>query len=276
MKQLILFLFFTISCASQNKQNEIKLFVFDCGENTVKDISLFSPGHDRGVKKTLVASCYLIKHPKGFFMWDTGLSDKLIKTPKGIKVKGGAFTLKVKKTLISQLQEIGVSPQSVQYLAFSHMHPDHTGNANLFSKSIIFIQNEEYDAAFGPSPEKYSFDNKTYNKLDKKSFKKISGDYDVFGDGSVVIKKAPGHTPGHQVLYVNLPETGAILLSGDLFHFEKNRKFKRIPAFNYNKRMTMESINNIENFVLKSGAKVWIQHDPDQRKLVKLSPKFYQ
>ena len=57
---------------------------------------------------------------------------------------------------------------------------------------------------------------------------------DVFGDGTVLIKAAPGHTPGHQVLYVKLPKTGAVVLSGDLYHYPAARTLKRVPTFDFN------------------------------------------
>ena len=104
------------------------------------------------------------------------------------------------------------------------MHLDHTGNAHLFKNATVIIQEQEYQAAFGPKPEKYSFNPKTYQGLTKNKFVKLNGDHDVFGDNRVIRKKAPGHTPGHQVLYINLPQSGPIVLSGDLYHFKKNRK----------------------------------------------------
>jgi len=122
-KNLFIFILLFISCAQvQSQKTKIKLYVFDCGENKVKDISLFSPGIDKGLERTLVARCYLIKHPKGLLMWDTGLSDSLITKPNGLSVRNGAFVLSVNKTLESQLKELNIAPSSVDYLAFSHMH----------------------------------------------------------------------------------------------------------------------------------------------------------
>lgn len=264
------------STTDQTKKPALQLYVFNCGENAVKDISLFSPGVDQGVQKDLVIRCYLIKHPKGTLMWDTGLSDSLVKYKDGLKVREGVFTLKVKKTLISQLEKIGVRPHSINYLAFSHMHSDHSGNANLFANSQVLMQKEEYDAALGKDPGKYSFDSNLYNKLNKDNVKILNGDYDVFGDNSVKIIRTIGHTPGHQSLYIDLPQTGAIVLSGDLYHFQKNREGKRVPSFNFNKEQTLESMEKMENFLKDQRATLWIQHDPDQAKGIKLSPHFYQ
>lgn len=275
---IVTFFLMLISCGTltNSKSFKMKLYVFDCGENVVKDISLFSPGVDKNISKKLVASCYLIKHPKGTLMWDTGLSDSLISKVDGDSIKNGAFTLKVKKTLISQMNEIGIAPNSIKYLAFSHMHPDHTGNANLFQNATVMIQASEFNAAFGSNPGKYSFNKKTYEKLNINNFKKLNGDFDVFGDGRVVIKHAEGHTPGHQVLFVDLPKTGAIVLSGDLYHFKKNRTHRRVPIFNWDKEMTLKSMEKIEKFLAAKSATLWIQHDPVERKSIHLAPSFYQ
>jgi len=278
MKQILLLLtILFISCAEvQTDKPKIKLYVFDCGENNVKDISIFSPGFDKGVQKTLVARCYLISHPQGLLMWDTGLSDSISNKPDGLSVRNGVFTLSVKKTLSSQLKELKIDPQSIDYLAFSHMHPDHSGNANLFKNSKVLLQSKEFEAAFGSNPKKYSFNKQLYSEIQIKNIIKLNDDYDVFGDGSVKIIKTPGHTPGHQSLYIDLPKTGKIVLSGDLYHFQKNRTYKRVPSFNFDKEMTKRSMDKLEAFLVKNKATLWIQHDPDQAKTIKLSPAYYE
>ena len=266
------------ACGHLKKTDDfaMKLYVFDCGNSKIKDISLFSPGVDQNKSKNLVMSCYLIEHPKGLLMWDTGLADSLISKPGGIKVRNGAFTLMVKKTLSSQLKELKINPKEIKFMAFSHMHPDHTGNAGLFPNSTVLVQNSEFAAAFGPNPSHYSFNKKTYDMLKQSNFKKLKGDYDVFGDGRVVIKHAKGHTPGHQVLFIDLPETGPIVLSGDLYHFQKNRTYRRVPSFNFDKELTLQSMDRIEKFISKKQATLWIQHDPEQREDIRLAPEFYQ
>jgi glyoxylase-like metal-dependent hydrolase (beta-lactamase superfamily II) len=138
------------------------------------------------------------------------------------------------------------------------------------------IQQAEYDAAFGEDPTKFGFNPASYEQLDKSKIKVLKGDYDVFGDGKVVIKTAPGHTPGHQVLFVNLDETGPIVLSGDLYHFTKNRVHRRVPSFNFDKEQTLAAMEKIEQFVNDENAQFWIQHDIEQNQTIKHSPEFYQ
>jgi len=262
------------ACAITPNEAPTELYVFDCGDIEVRDLSIFSPGFNKGVVKQLTNNCYLIKHEKGTLLWDAGLNDSL--GPEGVDVWDGAFHLSVKKPLADQLKEIAVKPSDIDYLSVSHFHGDHTGNANMFNQSSLIMQQEEFDAAFGEKPEQFSFDPSSYNTFDKAKVKVISGDYDVFGDGKVVIKRAIGHTPGHQVLFVDLEETGPIVLSGDLYHFTENRTHKRVPSFNFNKEQTLESMDTIESFVTDKKADLWIQHDLEQNESIKHSPEFYQ
>lgn len=257
-----------------SSEPDLKLYVFDCGDIESRDVSMFSPGFDQGKKKQLVDRCYLIDHPKGKMLWDTGLYDQL--PEGGIEVWDGAFHLSVKTTLQSQLDTIGIKPADIDYLGISHFHGDHTGNANLFADARLIIQQEEFDAAFGPTPDKFGFQPDSYQQLKPENAVKLTGDHDVFGDGRVVVKRAIGHTPGHQVLFVDLPDTGPLVLSGDLYHFTKNREFKRVPAFNFSQPQTLAAMDEIETFIKEQKATLWIQHDKEQNESIALAPAYHQ
>jgi len=92
----------------------------------------------------------------------------------------------------------------------------------------------------------------------------------------VVIKKAPGHTIGHQVLYVKLAKTGGVLLSGDLYHYTAERTLKRFPTFEVDEANSRKSRTAIDAFLEKSGAKLWIQHDFQSMAKVKKAPGYYE
>ena len=247
--------------------------VFDCGRITSPNRSLWSPGVDVDVRHEMVASCYLIRHDDGLMMWDVGISDSVAELPDGLTVAGGMITQRVEKTLAAQMDEIGVRPEDVGHLAMSHTHPDHTGNANRFTAAVVYMQQAEYDAAFGPDAARFNFRPDTYDKLANNEFVKLDGSHDVFGDGSVVILSAPGHTPGHQVLYVELPEYGPVVLSGDLWHFRSNYDNDRVPGFNFDRGQTLDSINKIKAFIERTGATLWIQHDKDQAAEIPHAPQ---
>lgn len=252
-----------------------RLYVLDCGTIAVTDISAFSPGVDVGKKKTLTNSCYAVVHPKGTLVWDTGLSDELAALPDGKKVDA-QFHVRLKKTLASQMKEAGIDPESVTFLGLSHMHFDHIGNVGLFPKATLLLQKEEYASAFGPDAAKFGNDAKTYPTLGANPNQQLTGDHDVFGDGSVTIKRAPGHTPGHQTLFVKLKKSGNIMLSGDLTHFTKNWDKRRVPSFNFDKALSVTSMNDMAAFVKENKAKLWIQHDLEQNAKLKHAPKYYE
>src|SRR6185295_18899494 len=115
----------------------------------------------------------------------------------------------------------------------SHHHGDHSGNANLFAASTVYMQQAEYDAVFGPTPDRFGVAVANFEKLKGAKIVRLNGDHDVFGDGSVVIKPAPGHTPGHQVLFVRLPQRGPVLLSGDMVHLLYSWNNNVVPPFNF-------------------------------------------
>jgi glyoxylase-like metal-dependent hydrolase (beta-lactamase superfamily II) len=169
-----------------------------------------------------------------------------------------------------------VAPADISRIAFSHFHSDHVGNANLFTAATLYIQEPEYDAAFGPDAAKFGFAPKFYDKLAGNKVMKLHGDDDVFGDGSVTIISTPGHTPGHQSLLVRLPRSGAVVLSGDMVHFQDNWDHRRVPARNFNKEESAQSMERVAKLLEAEHAKLWINHDKAQSASVAHAPGFVE
>lgn len=254
-----------------------KVYVLYCGESETKDVSAnWSPGVDIGKSREFSDNCYLIRHDKGWMLWDSGISDTVADKPEGVVAGGGILTLYVKKTLRSQLRELGLSPADIKYLGFSHFHGDHVGNANLFTEATHYIQQAEYDAAFGAEPAKFNFNPALYDKLRDLPTVRLQGDHDVFGDRSVTILSTPGHTPGHQSLLVRLPKSGAVLLSGDAVHFEENWVNRRVPARNFDKVQTLVSMEKIAHILEQERAKLWINHDKAQTDAIAHAPGYLE
>lgn len=254
-----------------------RMYVLDCGESETQDVSAnWSPGVNVGKSRLFSDNCYLIRHEKGLFLWDSGIPDAVAEKPEGVSGAGGLLVLKVKHTLQAQLKELDIAPSQVTHLAFSHFHGDHVGNANLFTAATLYIQNPEFEAAFGAEPAKFGFNPALYEKLRNSPMVKLSGDKDVFGDGSVVILSTPGHTPGHQSLLVKLPATGALVLSGDATHFQDNWENRRVPARNFNKEQTAASMEKIAGVLRREKAVLWINHDHDQSAGLAHSPKSFE
>jgi len=242
---------------------ELRLYAMDCGRVHVKDGAMFSDtGEYDGKPLDVVSSCYLIRHPKGSLIWDTGLSDELAKSPDGVDAGGGNFHLSVKKPLVEQLAQIGITPADVTFLGFSHLHFDHTGNANLFTQSTWLMNKAELDAALADPPSG-GMDPSTISAHKKAKVELLYGDRDVFGDGSVRILLAPGHTPGHQVLLLHLAKAGPVVLSGDLYHTKENRTEHRVPLINTSRADTLASFDRVEKIVKNQKARFVIQHVPE-------------
>jgi glyoxylase-like metal-dependent hydrolase (beta-lactamase superfamily II) len=213
-------------------------------------------------------------------MWDTGeISDSAFKSGVAPQT-AGAFT--VDRPLLPQLAAIGYTPADITYLALSHYHGDHVANANAFASSTWIVQQGDYDAIFAPRRDTQkklgAVGNAAYfTDLAKSKTLLLKGeDHDVFGDGTVVIKFTPGHTPGHQSLFLKLAKTGPVLLSGDLYHYPEEITYKRIPSFDSDKEQTAKSRAMIEEFVKKNNAQLWIQHDYTAGIKRKIAPEFYE
>jgi glyoxylase-like metal-dependent hydrolase (beta-lactamase superfamily II) len=252
-----------------------RMYVIECGENHVKDLSRWTPGRNVGKAHVFGDYCYLIKHAKGWMLWDSGISDSVAAMPNGLATPTG-ITQILRKPLVESLKNIGVEPKDIRYFAMSHSHGDHSGNANLFASSVLIMQGAEYAAAFGPEPQKYGINAANLEKLRNAQVEKLNGDHDVFGDGSVVVKSTPGHTPGHQSLLVRLPKRGPVLLTGDLVHLVYSWENNVVPGFNFDQAASRRSIEAMKQLAKQTGAQVWVNHDREQHILIPKSPNFVE
>ena len=252
-----------------------RLYLLDCGDIKPMDPNLF------GLKKeeiagdaSFVTPCYLIVHPKGTLIWDVGQVPDAQVPGDGTEVVVQDL-LRVKRKLVPQLEALGFKVADIDYMAMSHYHLDHTANANLFAGSTWIVQQAEYDAMFG-AREFAIRDSASYDKLkDAKRITLNNADHDVFSDGTVVVKTAPGHTPGHQMLFLRLQKFGPLLLEGDLYHLPEERTLDRVPTFDFDAAMTRATRVKTEAFLKQTGATMWIQHDPPTNAKLKKAPEFY-
>ena len=254
-----------------------RLYVLYCGEGTAPDKSRWTPGvkENEGKPIALTNSCYLIKHAKGWLLWETGYSESLLAMmPKGYPTPNLSWVWKNPKTLTQQIADLGLTPAQINYVGFSHAHPDHIGNGSLFTGATLYIQESEYDFYLGPKGKPPS-PPANWEKLRGNTTVKLKGDYDLFGDGSVTILTSTGHTPGHQSLLVKLPHTGPVLLTGDAVHCRDNWDTPRAPVQNYDKEATIRSVEKLKGVAAQNKAQVWINHDAAQTATLKLAPAYY-
>jgi N-acyl homoserine lactone hydrolase len=252
----------------------LRLYVFDGGTLNIPDTSPYQLKKEDLATTFMSVASFLVVHPKGTLIWDTGAVPDSAFKPDG---KPGTMRYATAtKTLRSQLAEVGYSPADITYLALSHFHWDHVGNANLFAGSTWLVTKAERDIMFSDPPSPRT-EPQNYSALkNAKTIFLTGSQYDVFGDGAVVIMAAPGHSPGHQVLFLKLAKTGPVLLSGDLYHYPEERKLNLIPTTEFNAQQTVESRATVEAFLKKTGAQLWIQHDFNANAKLRKAPDFYE
>jgi len=256
------------------KKPEVKLYTFDGGMIMVNNLELFSQDTTyQGQTKEFANAFYVISHPKGNLMWDAGLPETLVSLPEPFTSPSGNFTVSRKDSVVNQLKQIGLTPADFKYIALSHTHFDHSGHANVFNETTWLVQEAEYNFITSEESQKNNADN--YNAIKElNNVKKLNGDHDVFGDGSVIIKSMPGHTPGHQVLFVDLADHGPLLLTGDLYHLYENREHQRVPIFNFDVAQTKASMEAFEAFAKEKNAQVYLQHQKEDFNKMPEAPNY--
>ncbi|MDB5410160.1 MAG: conserved hypothetical protein AttM-like protein [Rhodospirillales bacterium] len=252
------------STAAAGGRTVDRLYVLQCGEVHAPDQSRWSPGVNVGKPIVNSDNCYLIRHGEDWLLWDTGYNDDYAGKPDG--TKNGDSVVFRKESLAAELAALRLKPADVRYVAISHMHPDHTGNVDLFPTSTIVMQRVEYDAIMALPKPPFKPDHSVLT---------LAGDWDVFGDGSVTILSTPGHTVGHESLFVRLKKTGAVVLSGDAVHFKDNWDNRRVPSINFDKEMTLASMQRLADVMAQNHAQLWINHDKAQSDAQRHSPEFY-
>jgi glyoxylase-like metal-dependent hydrolase (beta-lactamase superfamily II) len=243
----------------------IELYAMDCGRIHFPDTGPFADdGSFDGVSREFVDPCYLIRHPSGDLLWDTGFPDTVASMPDGMELAGLGAHVTRAVTLVSQLAQLGLTPADIEFLSVSHSHGDHVGNAGLFASATFLVDADERAVLFSEEARAgEAFPN--YAALENAATHLIEGDgnHDVFGDGTVTIIQAPGHTPGHTILRVDLADAGPVLLTGDMWHLAESRERRTVPRFNVDRDQTLASMDKVEALARETGARVIRQHVPE-------------
>lgn len=263
---------------AQSAVQALRLYVLDGGSIIIDAPEKFGLTREQVSNSNMSCPVYLIVHPRGTLLFDTGLGDRYFGRPFNESLLGDppsplplqSFVL-VTKTVKSQLEAIGYPPSKINFLAMSHPHADHIGNANDFAGSTFLVHKGDYDMMFGPNVQASPSDAALRNS----ETKIIEGDYDVFGDGTVVLLFTPGHTPGHQSLYVKLANTGGVVLSGDVYHYPEDLKLDSMPEREKGPGITEQSRKKLQEFLAKTGSQLWIGHDINFFSRQKHAPEYY-
>lgn len=238
--------FLSLSAAAQ----EVTLTRLDCGSGT-NDPRRFSDTFAyTETTKPFTFSCYVIRHPAGIMVWDTGYLP-------------GSNASATNAPLADLLKQINVNADDVKFVGVSHFHADHTGQLAVLKNATLLIGKGDWDGVTA-NPPMGGANAKGFAEwiAEKRKVEALTADKDVFGDGTVTVLRAPGHTPGHSMLLVRLKEKGAVILSGDAVHFHENYVNEGVPTFNYDRAQTLATIQRIKQIEKNLKATVIIQHDP--------------
>jgi N-acyl homoserine lactone hydrolase len=251
----------------------IRMYVMETGLIDCSDYAMFSPSAGPNERQMMSVCSYLIVHSAGVLLWDTGIDDAIASERDG-RVIAPPIRFEVPRTLSRQLDEIGLTPDAVDVMAFSHLHIDHVGNAGLFGGTRIVMQRLERDAAFSHEAEQLTYIPEAYAAIDRSAIDVVDGEHDVFGDGTVTMQPLPGHTPGHQGLRVALPQSGPILLAGDIAYSRRDYE-KALPReANVDLEQTRASIAAAKQME-RDGTTVWLHHDLQAQREIRRAPEYY-
>jgi glyoxylase-like metal-dependent hydrolase (beta-lactamase superfamily II) len=259
----------------------MRLYVFDCGMLEVADTGRYRLKREEVSTDKLSVACYLVVHPRGRLIWDTGaVPDAMVTSSAPTRYRlalpnGQERFVTTARTFKGQLADAGFRPADITHLVLSHYHYDHTANSNDFASAAWLVRKVERDAMFAAKPPDLTQPTSYSALKNSKTVIVDQDEHDVFGDGAVVIKWTPGHTPGHQVLSVKLPRTGRIVLSGDLYHYPEERALNRIPTFDDNQEQTAKSRMALDAYLQRNNAQLWIQHDFVGFAKLKKAPQYY-
>ncbi|ANM32160.1 hypothetical protein ABI59_08920 [Acidobacteria bacterium Mor1] len=244
-------------CASV-PEPELRLYTVDCGSIAVDDMAPFADdGSLDGESVDLANPCFLVRHGARWLLWDTGHPDSLAGTAG---IAGGGFHSTRTGRLVDQLRRLDLTPESIDYLALSHHHPDHAGNANLFRQSTWIVSRAEHEHMFSPATRENREFFDRYSDLEHSPALIFDREHDVFGDGSATIFTMPGHTPGSSVLLLRLAESGALFLTGDLYTHERALESNSVPRFTMNREELLASRRRFKNLAAREKARIVVQH----------------
>ena len=273
---------------SQREQSQnVKLYAFSSGALTI----------GKGILQNLAAieppikipvGFYVIKHPKGNVIFDTGNNDLIIKDPSywGANFEALKPVNTADVAIDVQLQKIGLKPDDIKYVVVSHLHLDHGGNVGKFPNSTVVVQKDEIRNAFWPEAgtggpyiigDVLPLRAPGSDYPNKGKMLQLTGDLDLFGDGTMIVKRWVAHTPGSQMMTVRLKNTGLIILTGDNVYFRENVE-KSLPpniVLAYNPTGFLTAYEWIRHMMATEKADYFTAHDPDAFKAMKKAPEFY-
>lgn len=215
-------------------------------------------------------ACYLIRTSDALVLFDTGLAPRAV---PGLLRSDPLARFTDDDLLVHRLDALGLTTDDIDTVVLSHLHFDHAGGAALFPKSELVVQKDEYGYAHYPASFFESFYYRKNFDLPGYRFRLLDGDAELAPGLSVL--RSDGHTPGHQSLLVELPETGPVMLAADACYWREHLEGERVPGVVWNPTLALHSIKRLRTIARLVGARVFPGHDPVFWQGVKQSPEAY-
>jgi glyoxylase-like metal-dependent hydrolase (beta-lactamase superfamily II) len=277
-----------VATADAQSPAGMRLYAFSSGALTIAKSALQAGATSNPIQ--VPVGFYVVRHPKGNVLFDTGNNDKIIADPSywGVFAKDLNPVRTPDVAIDTQLAKIGLKPDDIKYVVVGHMHLDHGGNIGKFPKSTLIVQKDEVRNAFWPEPgtaapyipgDFMMLRNDPGNPLPNKwPMIQLQGDLDLFNDRSVVVKRWVGHTPGSQMMIVRLPKTGTVILTSDNVYFAENVTKNLLPdvSLAYDPTGIMNAYAWIREMQARENAMFFTAHDPDAFKAMKKAPEFLE
>lgn len=253
---------------------EIRLYAF-FGGFEVADKSMLTLFRGLGVQRKIPFQYFLVEHPAGRLMFDTGSNPAAIAEPKRYPpMRDFGSTVLEEDLAPSRLAQVGLRPEQVDLVANSHLHYDHAGGNRFFDHATFLVQFDELQGAMWP--EVYARDNYCREDFDLQvRYAELDGDYDVFGDGSVVLIQTPGHTRGSQSLVLRLRETGTVVLAQDAVYLRENLDDLVLAPTCWDQRAMLRSFRRLRDIRRIEGATVVPGHDIEVWDALRHAPEHY-
>lgn len=237
--------------------------------------SFFYPDAEAQELAELPVSCFLMRHPQGNVLFDTGCHPSVETDGEarwGGLVKFMTPILRPGENVIAELATLNLTPHDIDVVVNSHLHCDHCGCNEFFKNATFFAQEKELATVADPEME-----GKGYFRADWEHdmpVEAVESQKDIFGDDRIVAIHLPGHTPGTMGVLANLDREGSFLLAADALSVHDSLKTDFSPKNNWNADLFIQSLAEIRKIV-DGGATVFCGHDATQWAGLKKGQEFY-
>ena len=215
-------------------------------------------GERSGESVAIPITCWLIRTGDAVILFDTGVSPRAV---AGLRRADPLARFEDADLLVHRLDGLGLEPRDVDLVVLSHLHFDHAGGADLFSESTLVVQRDEHAFAHNPPAFFAGFYYRKNFDLPNYTWRLLDGDTELVPGVTAV--RSEGHTPGHQSLYVKLPQTGPVILAGDCCYTQRHLDTEEPPGVVWDPTRAHHSIQRLKTLARLTGGRVFPSHDAE-------------